>query len=148
MRSCLVAIRPSSIKVTPAKLDAVLDELEWGGIDTDIRERCAIEDVFLEALESVKLYGYLTIKCRRGVERLFCEIMAQNPTATSMQWHFTTCDEIGQLPYSLTINRADMEDNDKQYAVKLFLGTHESKQYYHDSEDDGAHWLHVLCANL
>lgn len=81
-----------------------------------------VSDMFLSLLCDVKLLGYLKRDYAKMIEKLFRNLMEQNPEVPKMEWHFC-----GECPYCLSINQSDLQ---QQYAVKVTQGVRNSAYYY------------------
>ena len=123
-RSTLFAVRPNGMRVDPAKFQDFRAKLEsfWGTIDFDNHDQL-VSEMFESILDDCKLYSYLTHKHTLMIEKLFHNIMEQNPEVPEMAWHF----EWGDFPYCISIKREDMS---KRYAVQLTLGIEDMAYYY------------------
>ncbi len=131
MRSSLIHIQPDTLTVVPSKLNTDECNITWGGIDFEETRPVKLADVFMEALESVKLYGYFVRSYKLMIEHLFQNIMRQNKSVSRMAWHFLVAND---FPYCLSIERADMHQ--RKYCVKLTLGLEASARYFDSVVDE------------
>ena len=130
MRSALVYIEPENIQVIPAELN--LDAVTWdcGGLNSSTTP-ISLEDLFMGPLESVKLYGYFTYNYTTQLDRLFRNILDQNPEIQHMRWFFECyCD----FPYSIQIDRKDLS---KSCAMTYTLGYKNASVYYYTMDEHG-----------
>ena len=131
-RSTLFAVIPKALKADPAKFRAIINpfwhpSLDWNNHDQKVSE------MFTDVLSDTKVYGYLLFEYSMMIEKLFRNLMEQNPETQKMEWHF---EWAGTFPYCLSINRQDMN---QLYAVKLILGK-EHSVFYYDLPAEGEVW--------
>ena len=128
MGSKLVFISPPDMKIDISKLDKKLADflVKYYSLDPKEGEQ-PLSEVFMPLLEWVKLYGYMTHNNTLFYEKLFRNIMQQNPNVERMEWHFEYEDDT--FPFYFFIERTNMSS---QYAVQLVKGYEEYSLYYYD----------------
>ena len=143
-RSRLFAVVPEDMRADPVKFKDIINAT-WGMDTFECTEDGGCEkkkfhwdnhdqkvsDMFIPALDGAKVYLYLTYDYTVMFEKLFRNLMMQNPDVPKMEWHFLLGTD---LPYCISIKREDMIV--KSYAVQLVLGKEESAFYFDSAPED------------
>lgn len=146
-RSTLFSVVPEDMRADPAKFKAIIDtffddeverphgiSLAWDMEKMDwINHDQKVLEIFIEVLGYAKLATYFSYDYTVMFEKLFRNLMEQNPQAQKMEWHFIC----GDRPFCLSINREDMDC--RQYAVQIIEGKSDSAHYF-DPPAEGETW--------